>query len=339
MQVTRCRRAVLRAADHALSAATPIDQTRRSVHDFGRERRAMRTRVAVGGAVLAIALAASAALVARRHHAGWATGPSAERGGEAAAGNDARAADGGGSTDRSAAVDEGPAREADGGAGAGNAADDAGGAADVGAAGEAAAMRFGCREQRAQPFLIRDAYVPIGLHHEAHARAVRYRAQHYGRLRGLTPWDASDHDAASELVTTKFEGLDVRMHRRVVPALHCVERELAATCGATYRPVVLAGARLKNTFLGGEITNHLFGIAIDVDPQLNSCCHCVGDWPSNPRCQKTKATLDERMAMPMCWVDAFERFGFYWLGHDVLQDTMHFEFLGDPDVIEAGESG
>jgi hypothetical protein len=32
-------------------------------------------------------------------------------------------------------------------------------------------------------------------------------------------------------------------------------------------------------------------------------------------------------------VHAFERYGFYWLGHDVLQDTMHFEFLGDPDRI------
>ncbi|QUS47068.1 hypothetical protein F1331_25700 [Salmonella enterica subsp. enterica serovar Dessau] len=32
--------------------------------------------------------------------------------------------------------------------------------------------------------------------------------------------------------------------------------------------------------------------------------------------------------------------GFYWLGHDVLQDTMHFEFLGDPDkVIEPASSG
>jgi hypothetical protein len=39
------------------------------------------------------------------------------------------------------------------------------------------------------------------------------------------------------------------------------------------------------------------------------------------------------MAMPECWVHAFERYGFYWLGHDVLRDTMHFEFLGDPDRI------
>ena len=26
-------------------------------------------------------------------------------------------------------------------------------------------------------------------------------------------------------------------------------------------------------------------------------------------------------------------YGFYWLGHDALEDTMHFEFLGDPEQI------
>jgi hypothetical protein len=32
-------------------------------------------------------------------------------------------------------------------------------------------------------------------------------------------------------------------------------------------------------------------------------------------------------------VNAFTKFGFYWLGEDPMQDTMHFEFLGDPDTI------
>jgi hypothetical protein len=39
------------------------------------------------------------------------------------------------------------------------------------------------------------------------------------------------------------------------------------------------------------------------------------------------------MAMPACWVSAFEQYGFYWLGHDELKDTMHFEFLGDPNKV------
>jgi hypothetical protein len=41
----------------------------------------------------------------------------------------------------------------------------------------------------------------------------------------------------------------------------------------------------------------------------------------------------EKTSLPRCWVEAFERYGFYWLGRDQLEDTMHFEFLGDPDRI------
>ena len=38
-------------------------------------------------------------------------------------------------------------------------------------------------------------------------------------------------------------------------------------------------------------------------------------------------------ALPKCWIDAFEHYGFYWLGRDPdLRDTMHFEFLGDPEL-------
>ena len=41
----------------------------------------------------------------------------------------------------------------------------------------------------------------------------------------------------------------------------------------------------------------------------------------------------ERAALPACWIKSFERFGFHWLGRDALEDTMHFEFLGDPERI------
>jgi hypothetical protein len=66
---------------------------------------------------------------------------------------------------------------------------------------------------------------------------------------------------------------------------------------------------------------------------LNSCCGCVKPWNEAPACKRPAKTEYDRMAMPECWVHAFERYGFYWLGHDVLRDTMHFEFLGDPDKI------
>ncbi len=81
-----------------------------------------------------------------------------------------------------------------------------------------------------------------------------------------------------------------------------------------------------------EISNHLLGIAIDIDPERNPCCGCVDPWPSNPIC-KNAGPVYKRTALPKCWISAFERFGFDWLGHDILEDTMHFEFLGDPDKI------
>ncbi len=77
----------------------------------------------------------------------------------------------------------------------------------------------------------------------------------------------------------------------------------------------------------------VYGIAIDVDPNKNTCCMCVAQWGDHPLCQTPVDSIYERMAMPACWVHVFERFGFYWLGRDRLQDTMHFEFLGDPEHI------
>ncbi len=126
----------------------------------------------------------------------------------------------------------------------------------------------------------------------------------------------------------------MQMHRKVVPALRCVEEEIKTACtDHPYKAQALAGIRFRNTYRGGEVTNHIYGIAIDVDPSLNTCCGCVKPWNNAPACQRPAKTEYDRMAMPECWVHAFERYGFYWLGHDVLRDTMHFEFLGDPDRI------
>ena len=99
----------------------------------------------------------------------------------------------------------------------------------------------------------------------------------------------------------------------------------------------MGGIRYKNTYRGVEVSNHVYGIAIDIEPDRNSCCGCVAPWPNHPLCKAKDKTVWERMAMPKSWVDVFERYGFYWLGHDVLMDTMHFEFLGDPDRIFEGE--
>jgi hypothetical protein len=127
------------------------------------------------------------------------------------------------------------------------------------------------------------------------------------------------------------------VHQKIVPALACVEREIKRACGddERYEPHAVTGFRDRNTFRGGEITNHLYGIALDIDPEQNPCCHCVEPWSQAPQCTKEVKSPFERAAMPACFIHSFERFGFYWLGRDMLEDTMHFEFLGRPEKVVA----
>jgi len=197
-----------------------------------------------------------------------------------------------------------------------------------------------CVKQKPQSFLIRGNYLPRGgmdggearRRMAMHERSLRYRTEEYGYVDGYGPRGANPDPVTKFLQSTSFFGLPLQVHRRIVPALRCAEADLRKTCRRTpYEPKAAGGYRDYNSYRHGEVTNHLYGIAIDIDPQDNPCCACVAPWPDNPRCKGPARSVYDRMAMPECWVKTFERNGFYWLGHDVLQDTMHFEFLGNPD--------
>ncbi|HEX3770765.1 MAG TPA: M15 family metallopeptidase [Polyangiaceae bacterium] len=199
------------------------------------------------------------------------------------------------------------------------------------ASSAAPASTSACNEQAPQEFLIRGHFLKDKTGNE---RAIQYRTDTYGYFKGYGHPSADAQPPSAQTVTTKFMGLPVRMHRKVAPVLPCVEAEIKATCaGHPYTPQALAGIRFRNTYRGGEVTNHAYGIAIDVDPARNTCCGCVPPWNDAPACKRPGKSEYDHMDMPECWVHAFERYGFYWLGHDVLKDTMHFEFLGDPDKI------
>jgi len=189
-----------------------------------------------------------------------------------------------------------------------------------------------CNEQVAQDFLVRGHFLKMGA--AGNKRAIQYRTDEYGYFKGFGRPGPDTSPPSAFVLDVTFMGLHVKMHRKVAPALACVEQEIARSCADhPYRPHALAGIRYKNTYRGGEVTNHAYGIAIDVDPGQNSCCGCVKPWNDAPACKRPAKTEYDRMTMPECWVHAFERYGFYWLGHDTLRDTMHFEFLGDPDKI------
>jgi hypothetical protein len=195
-----------------------------------------------------------------------------------------------------------------------------------------------CNEQLPQDFLIRANFLRAG--QQGLQRAIQYRTDTYGYFTGFGRGSSSARPPSSFVVSTSFMDLPVRMHQKVVPALKCVEEEIKRACAdRPYTPHALAGVRFRNTYRGGEVTNHIYGIAIDIDPGMNTCCGCVKPWNDAPACKRPAKTEYDRMAMPECWVHAFERYGFYWLGHDVLRDTMHFEFLGDPERIAKSASG
>ncbi|MFO0759382.1 MAG: M15 family metallopeptidase [Byssovorax sp.] len=197
------------------------------------------------------------------------------------------------------------------------------------------AFENGCRVQQPQRFLERRSFLTGGIVDAAkHAVAVRYMAEHYGNVGDDVTPKYSKKSAPAQAKTVRFFGLPLVVHEKIAPAVACVEKRIAKTCTgrSSYTPHVVGGLRTSNTYRGVEISNHLFGAAIDIDPDRNPCCGCVDPWPSNPLC-KREGTVWKRTALPQCWVKSFERYGFDWLGHDKLEDTMHFEFLGDPDRI------
>lgn len=191
----------------------------------------------------------------------------------------------------------------------------------------------GCKKQKAKPFLIRGNFMQSGmLLPTKHQKAVRWRAERYGWVPGLEGY--ASESAISQAAQMTFMGLPLRVHKKIVPKLRCVERTIRQSCkGPTksYVPKAIGGFREANSYRQGEVSNHLFGIAVDIDPDRNPCCGCVDPWPTHPACNTKPRTPFAISELPKCWVDSFEQYGFYWLGRDKLEDTMHFEFLGDPD--------
>lgn len=192
-----------------------------------------------------------------------------------------------------------------------------------------------CRQQAAQAFLIRGNWFKgdAKTQRKMLADAIKYRTEKYGHFPGFGTAAMNAHPPKFYAESVQFLGLSMQVNKHIVPALKCVDAAMRqAGYDASYHPKSGSGIRFANTYRGAEISNHVYGIAVDIEPNNNTCCGCVPPWNSHPLCKK-KGTPYDRMAMPRTWVETFEKYGFYWLGHDVLEDTMHFEFLGDPDKI------
>jgi hypothetical protein len=198
-----------------------------------------------------------------------------------------------------------------------------------------------CNEQEPQAFLIRDNWLTRRGMSDAETRerrdvaqrAIRYRTENYGYFQGFGQAAWNPTTPMQNARSVRLFDRPTRLNERIIPAARCAEQEIARSCQDTYQPGRLSGIRDRNTYHNGEVSNHVYGIAIDLDPNQNTCCNCVKEWRLHRLCQTQPASIFDRMVMPECWVRSFEKYGFYWLGHDQLMDTMHFEFLGDPRHI------
>jgi hypothetical protein len=140
--------------------------------------------------------------------------------------------------------------------------------------------------------------------HGGNLRAIQYRTEQYGYFSGFGRPGPDAKPPTAYVVETTFMGLSVKMHRRVVPALECVEHEIRRACAAhPYTPRALAGIRTRNTYRGGEVTNHAYGIAIDIDPGQKfvlRLCEALNEVPGvqAPRQDRIRPHGDARVLGP-----------------------------------------
>src|SRR5262245_34706169 len=110
----------------------------------------------------------------------------------------------------------------------------------------------GCRLQEPQRFLQRSAYVKHGqLQEWKHKKAVRFRAEHYGNVEGLDLERYNSELAYDSAKAVGFMGLGIEVHKKIAPAVRCVERRIKKTCtkkDEQYKPAAMNGFRKRNTF-------------------------------------------------------------------------------------------
>jgi len=191
-----------------------------------------------------------------------------------------------------------------------------------------------CQPRAIQDFLKREIVKRSLIPELAQQKSINYRVRHYGHLPESPQIALNPKSVKEALVTLNFLGHEVQVHQKVLKPLSCVEQELSL-CLQNFSAERISSWRDKNSYRGGEISNHRFGLAIDIDPHKNPCCGCVEPWSQDPLCRNLNLTAFDRVSFPLCTIAAFEKHGFYWLGRDEeLQDTMHFEFLAAPDCPE-----
>ncbi len=124
----------------------------------------------------------------------------------------------------------------------------------------------------------------------------------------------------AQLQDFSFMGKDVSMHRKIVPALACVEQDIMRCDeGSDYWYRTVGSYRWQALAEDPELlATSSFGISLDInlDSNLNN--------------QEGELQSD----IPQCVVDAFRRYGFRWGGdYETAKCPAHFEFMADPGRV------
>ena len=168
-----------------------------------------------------------------------------------------------------------------------------------------------------------------------------FRARNYGKVEGEPETYRYNKESVKvSLINTKFLNHDIKIHKKILKPLRCVEQRILKNCH-NYRPKNISSYRDKKSYKR-VISNHRFGIALDFDPlgdhshnEGNPCCgpSCKESWRNHPICNGHDPSQNSPYNVSIvseCWVKAFEAYGFHWLINFRMHDTMHFEYLGDP---------
>jgi len=127
-------------------------------------------------------------------------------------------------------------------------------------------------------------------------------------------------EVESQLQKVPFMGVDVQIHRLVIPALACVEQDIK-NCeeGRNYKYRNVESYNWQGLEDQPDVlSTSSFGISLNINLD------------SNPNAQNGQLITD----MPQCVVSAFKKYGFKW-GGDFQPDKTpaHFEFMADPRMI------
>lgn len=138
--------------------------------------------------------------------------------------------------------------------------------------------------------------------------------------------------------TTFFLGLKTMVHREILEDLAAVEERILEAAEAD--PAVAAFIRSLATVEGynyrrvdgtESLSNHAYGIAVDLIPQSYRGRQVYWRWAENAGVDWYELPQDDRFQIPSAVVEAFERHGFVWGGKWHFFDTMHFEYR--PEIL------